>query len=605
MLFGRYNLNIYTLYKYFVLPVVIFFYFSSAETQNVSINNWKPVSSSLIVEIEQVQNFLYYQYPALNRDGSGLMLINMQQSPHVSYYSLQQTFNDLIIYNSNIKIAVNNSGDILFTAGNYFGTMEWKIPIDHQQKLDLPQAQNGSFRSDEEIVFRQIIIVEENNTPKKYFEFDQQVKRDRSRITIIVNENGDLLSQDDHKAYFSVVDSTVVGNVFLPDPLTTEGAFYGGDYIDNNDADNSALIDEQYLVSFKTQFENDTFFLRTDNIMIKDLNTPTTGVVTSLTPAFIFSRSESGFEDVNTFYHILNFNSYISSLGYSGLHDFYIEIDPHGASGADQSFYVSAIIPSIQLGEGGVDDAEDADVILHEYGHGLSDHAAPESNTGLERHAIDEGYCDYFAVSYSRMYSDFNWQNVFSWDGHNEFWAGRNANTGKHYPENNSADIYASSEIWSGALMDIFDGIGKENADKIILESLYGSFANMSMPDAAQVILNSESILFAGTYHDIVYELLDARGLINPVDIDEFISPENVFFKNTNGFSFNNEALIIDLMEIVDFELTVNSVDGKTIFSYSGTTDTIELSSMMFNKGIFIVTVVTKSGIFSEKIIKF
>jgi len=124
------------------------------------------------------------------------------------------------------------------------------------------------------------------------------------------------------------------------------------------------------------------------------------------------------------------------------LTDFYIEVDPHGASGADQSFYVSASPPSIQFGVGGVDDAEDGDVIIHEYVHGLSDFASPASNTGLERRAIDEGYGDYFAASYSRGYSEYDWFNIFNWDAHNEYWAGRNANTDKHYPEDNNNNYY-------------------------------------------------------------------------------------------------------------------------------------------------------------------
>lgn len=125
---------------------------------------------------------------------------------------------------------------------------------------------------------------------------------------------------------------------------------------------------------------------------------------------------------------------------------------------------------------------------------------------------MGEGYGDYFAASYSRMFSDYRWNFIFSWDGHNEFWAGRNANTNKHYPEDNSADYYSSSEIWSGALMDIFDAIGKENTDKIVLETLYGSFDNMSMPDAAQIILASEESIFGGLYYEEVYNALDARG---------------------------------------------------------------------------------------------
>ena len=43
---------------------------------------------------------------------------------------------------------------------------------------------------------------------------------------------------------------------------------------------------------------------------------------------------------------------------------------------ADNSFY-SPATRKIKYGSGGVDDAEDADVILHEYGHSIQDDQVP------------------------------------------------------------------------------------------------------------------------------------------------------------------------------------------------------------------------------------
>ena len=81
------------------------------------------------------------------------------------------------------------------------------------------------------------------------------------------------------------------------------------------------------------------------------------------------------------------------TLGFGALHDFPIRVDPQGTPednstfrfiGADKSSYII-------FGRGGVDDAEDADVLVHEYGHALSNAASPSSNVGFERTALDEG----------------------------------------------------------------------------------------------------------------------------------------------------------------------------------------------------------------------
>ena len=51
-----------------------------------------------------------------------------------------------------------------------------------------------------------------------------------------------------------------------------------------------------------------------------------------------------------------------------------------------------------QLGKGGVDDAEDAEVIVHEYGHSVQDGQVTGFGTALESGAIGEAFRDYLAV---------------------------------------------------------------------------------------------------------------------------------------------------------------------------------------------------------------
>ncbi len=584
--------------------MLILFSFS-VSAQNITIRNFKPGAKLVLNNQKEVENYISLLHPTLITSNSDLQLITTKKSPQATYYTFRQNYKERLVANSIIKVAVNNSGEIIFITGNYFNTQDWNLPVEKTQKMELPVTIKNIYKISEDIKSTQHIIVDENNEPERYFKFELINNSDRSRITLLLNENGELFSENDNRVYFSVVDTTVTGKVFGPDPLTSAESLYVGEYKDFEDADTAVLTAELLDVSFKAKFEDGIFYLRNDSVIIKDLNSPTEPVVTSLTPEFNFTRSESGFEDVNTFYHITNLNNYILSLGYTDLQNFYIEIDPHGASGADQSFYVSAAIPSIQLGEGGVDDAEDADVIVHEYGHALSDQAAPETNDGLERRALDEGYGDYFAASYSRMYSDYRWNFIFSWDGHNEFWAGRNANTNKHYPEDNSADYYSSSEIWSGALMDIFDAVGKENTDKIVLETLYGSFDNMSMPDAAQIILASEESIFGGLFYDEVYNALDARGLINPVETENLNSNQTIQFKNTYGFSFNNEPLIVELPEYQNYSLQIYGMDGRLVHKESGMGKIIELESGIDLSGIFVVEIITANEIRNLKIEKF
>ena len=168
------------------------------------------------------------------------------------------------------------------------------------------------------------------------------------------------------------------------------------------------------------------------------------------------------------------------------------EFDPSGLSGADNSHYLPST-EQISFGEGCVDDAEDADVILHEFGHGIHDWITgghSSSSTGL-----GEGCGDYWAVSYSRSLNQwtstdagYNW--VFSWDGHNACWSGRITNYTRTYPQTSATytEIHEYGQIWATVLMKIYDVIGRQKTDKAFLEGLALTGSSTTQPQAATAV---------------------------------------------------------------------------------------------------------------------
>lgn len=490
-----------------------------------------------------------------------------KKSPYATYITYTQLWNGIAIYNAQIKQCIPDNASVSYISGNYYDTRQWTASSVFNKIQKLPAAIAVENNLPPDLSGTCIIIPDTSGNIAFGYIYTYQKDADRSQITLICSADGNVMFTDDHKVYYSGTDSLVSGKVFLPDPVSAAAMPYGGELADNDDADNTTLNSLRSSVFFKTYFSGDTFYLQNENIRIKDLAAPNVAVVNVLIPEFNFTRDQQGFEDVNTFYHLSNFANYIVSLGYTSLQDFYLEADPHGASGADQSFFVGGAIPSIQYGEGGVDDAEDADVLVHEYVHALSNNAAPASNSGFERRAIDEGYGDYFAASYSRQFSDYNYSDVFNWDGHNEFWSGRNVNSSKVYPEDLSAtDIYYTSEIWSGALMDIQETLGMEVADKLVCETMYQSAINMSMPTAALHLLNAELIVFGGVYQSTVYDLLDARGLIEATAIENSTA-ENaaISISNTYGFTYQNSPLHIETPSPEDIAIYLYDVSGKLL----------------------------------------
>ena len=110
-----------------------------------------------------------------------------------------------------------------------------------------------------------------------------------------------------------------------------------------------------------------------------------------------YSRADpqSRFEAVNVYYAITEAQKKIQALGFTDVNnraiDFTVNIDPQ-----DNSNY-NSLTKALTFGAGGVDDAEDSEVVLHEYGHSIQDDQVPGFGSGDEQGAMGEGFGDFFA----------------------------------------------------------------------------------------------------------------------------------------------------------------------------------------------------------------
>jgi len=289
------------------------------------------------------------------------------------------------------------------------------------------------------------------------------------------------------------VDGT--GMVFNPDPLSSNQVAYGGQYVDNNDATNATLDAARFSVTLRDiTLSGSTYSLVGPRAQIVDFDAPSTGLFTQNSPTFNFNRQDQGFEPVNTYYHIDFLMGYINeTLGCNVLPYQYaggVKFDPHGAGGADNSYYTGGT-GQLSFGEGCVDDAEDSDVIHHELGHGLHDWVTSGGLSQVD--GLSEGSGDYVAQSYNRSLG--NWSSgdaaynyVFNWDGHNPCWPGRTTNYGATYPGGLVGQIHADGQIWATCLMTVWDLIGQQEMDKIFYEGLGMTNGGSSQNDAANAV---------------------------------------------------------------------------------------------------------------------
>ena len=353
-------------------------------------------------------------------------------------------------------------------------------------------------------------------------------------------------------------DSSVRARVFRPDPVSRLQMPYGGLLRDRGDSSSSLLRQAMDSVRIRIRFNSDSFRLENSYLKMGEFSPPQRKLSTAASPdSFWFDRNNAGFEEVNVYYHLSAFRQYLALLGFDSLALFSLKVDAHGMDGADQSAY-SPLQEILAFGDGNVDDAEDASVILHEYGHVLCQAAFPFGNSGQERRALEEGICDYLAGSYLRGSSTYLPGRIYRWDGNNEFWPGRSLNSSSIYPTDLSGSLYADGGIFCSALGRLENSIGRNSLHKILLSSLSGLGPGFSMPAAARLILLADSNLFLGEHSEQIRQHFMESG----------IDPGQIVVKTGNQKE-NAQILFFD-EEYLPWLITSTPVMESVIYDAAG-----------------------------------
>ena len=310
--------------------------------------------------------------------------------------------------------------------------------------------------------------------------------------------------------------STGSGRVFLPNPVASLG---DQSLTDQKDADYPALQPAYHVVTL-TNLDG-SGYLRGDWANIRG---ETGNPAFSSTNDFIYGRNDDRFEQVMAYYWVTEAQKYIQSLGFgSTLRPVNMESQDVRINqlGYDNSFSWDKK-DYLRFGKGGVDDAEDAEVILHEYGHAMLDsQSTPFGAFGAspEAGAMHEGFGDYWAVTVSDVIAPTaDPACVADWDSVS-YTAGtphclRRVDTNLHYPEDLNGRVHHDGQIWSRALWDIRNALGHVQADTIILESHFSFPNDASMPEAAEEVVNAAQSLYNPSVANVVRAAFEARGIL-------------------------------------------------------------------------------------------
>ncbi len=294
------------------------------------------------------------------------------------------------------------------------------------------------------------------------------------------------------------------GKVFNPNPVVA---------LNDTKLKNSSMILPKAYVRVKLKELAGTGFL--DGPYVSTRRTPNR--VKSTNGKYNFTRKDRAFKEVMAYFHIDTVQRYIQSLGFDNVNNRSIEVNIDGTK-EDNSNY-SPMTKSLTFGTGGVDDAEDADIILHEYGHSIQDNQVPGFGPSGESRAMGEGFGDYLAASFTEHLKQGGLKPcVGSWDAvaysTDRPPALRRVDGKKRYPADLTGEEHDDGEIWSSCLWEVRKTIGRKTMDALVLAHHFLITPKASFRDAAEALVTADKHLNRGKHEAVIRDVFTRRGIL-------------------------------------------------------------------------------------------
>ena len=292
--------------------------------------------------------------------------------------------------------------------------------------------------------------------------------------------------------------STGTGQVFMVNPVQSSG-----DESLTDQKDSSSAVPQSDYATMELRNLDGSGFLSGKWVNVRSSTGP---AAFSTSNTFVFNRSDDRFEQVMGYFWVNQAQEYLQSLGFGSalrpvnMHSQDLRIDQLGI---DNSFQ-TAKQDYIRLGKGGVDDAEDAEVIVHEYGHAVHESQVPGFGTNLESGSIGEAWGDYFAVTVGLAAAkQYGWP-VKAEEACPMDWDSTSYTNTPHCIrrfdlnltiEQERGEVHADGQIWSQALWEIRKGyeamrLGTRAWDTTLVDSQFDYAPDTSFAAAAKATYN-------------------------------------------------------------------------------------------------------------------
>lgn len=313
----------------------------------------------------------------------------------------------------------------------------------------------------------------------------------------------------------------------------------------------------------------------------------------------------------------------------SGVDNANFATPPDGQSGRMQMYGFDLTTP-------GRDGDLDSEIVIHEYGHGVSTRltggpANSASLQALQSAAMGEGWGDFWALMFTQRPTDaqndaypsgnYVLGQTASGPGIRQFPYSFDLSIDPHnYGDfNTDNEAHDGGEIWASTLWDInwllidkygFDADlytgtkGNERALSLVMEALKIQPANPSMLDARDAILAADRLLYGGVDQYELWQAFARRGMGfsasdgGSADSATVIPASDIPATPKGEITFDQANYSVgDTVTITlkDIDLAGTGSQDVTVTSSAGDSETVHLTEFR-SGGIFIGTIVSKSS---------
>ncbi len=308
---------------------------------------------------------------------------------------------------------------------------------------------------------------------------------------------------------------TAQGRVFAPNPVVSQ---QDEGLRDHQDA-NSAVPFAAYSDLTLRHLDSGTRELHGQWVTIvnKDAAVSTDG-------EYLFRRANDDFEQVMAYATLDRAQSYLQQLGFTDATG--VNAEPQNVATntfrGDNSFYLPGN-DKIVFGSGGVDDAEDEEVVWHEYGHAIQDAQVPGFGQTEQGGAMGEGFGDYWAYTMSQSDSDSTETTplacIADWDAVS-YTSGpthclRRVNLDLTVPDDVQHEVHADGRIWARALWDINRDLGRTEANTVIIEAHFAMTPQTKFRSGAHATVQTAQALYGDEAAAVVRQAFVDRGILS------------------------------------------------------------------------------------------